>query len=117
MATGRNGKNEEMKEQSGAFVVIAEFAVPAEHRREFLDLCRFDGERSVADEPGCQQFDVSTADEASEAVVLYEVYNDRASFDIHLTMPHYATFAEGVDRLGVRKTNVRFFSRQHPSVK
>lgn len=100
-----------MEAQKSEFVVIAEFAVSASHRREFLELCRFDAERSVADEPGCQQFDVNTSEETLEHIVLYEVYDDRPSFDLHVAMPHYVTFAEGVDRLGVEKIRVRFFSR------
>jgi autoinducer 2-degrading protein len=97
-----------------AYVVIAEFAVVVEHRAEFLELCKYDGTRSVADEPGCSQFDVITTVETPDAVILYEVYDDRAAFDAHLTMPHYKVFAEGLERLGVAKTQVRFFERMHP---
>lgn len=102
-----------MNTQKSVFVVIAEFEAPEANRREFLDLCRFDSERSTQDEPGCQQFEVNTSDESLTSVVLYEVYDDRAAFDIHLNMPHYLTFAEGVDRLGVVKSRVRFFRRQY----
>jgi (4S)-4-hydroxy-5-phosphonooxypentane-2,3-dione isomerase len=97
-----------------AFVVIAELEVPAQHGSEFLELCRFDGEHSVSDEAGCRQFDVNTSDESPETIVLYEVYDDRAAFDFHLTTPHFVVFAEGVERLGVTRKQVRFFRRQHP---
>lgn len=103
-----------MVEKQKAFVVIAEFDVPAEHRDEFLELCRYDAEHSVADEPGCRQFDANIPEEAPNAVVLYEVYEDKAAFEAHLQTPHYAKFAEGVGRMGVTKTRVRLFSRQHP---
>ena len=103
-----------MEARKEAFVVIAEFEVSTAHRTEFLELCQFDAERSVGDEPGCRQFDVSTSEEALGSVVLYEVYDDRQAFDAHLTMPHFVTFAAGVERLGVVKIAVRFFSRQHP---
>ncbi|MFC6646014.1 putative quinol monooxygenase [Granulicella cerasi] len=102
-----------MENNKAAFVVIAEFEVSAENRREFLELCRYDAEHSVSDEPGCRQFDCSTAEESLESVVLYEVYDDRVAFDAHLQTPHYALFAEGVERLGVQKVRVRFFARQH----
>jgi len=95
-------------------VVFAEFNASTTNRDAFLELCRFDAERSVADEPGCSQFDVSTSNDNANVVVLYEVYDDQAAFDHHLTTPHYATFADGVQRLGVQITLVRFFSRQHP---
>ena len=103
-----------MESTKSAFVVIAELQVPAEHRDAFLQLCQFDSEHSVAGEPGCRQFDVITQPEAPETIVLYEVYDDRAAFDAHLTMPHYAAFAEGVERFHVEKTNVRFFTRHRP---
>jgi quinol monooxygenase YgiN len=96
-----------------AFVVIAEFAVASERKKEFLELCAFDSLRSVTDEPGCRQFDVVTSEESPEAVILYEVYDDRSAFDAHKATPHYAVFAEGVERLGVRMTLVRYLTRQH----
>ncbi|RXH58307.1 hypothetical protein GRAN_1617 [Granulicella sibirica] len=99
---------------STAFVVIAELQVPIEHREEFLKICQFDSEHSVADEPGCRQFDVLIQPESPETIVLYEVYDDRAAFDTHLTMPHFAPFAEGLERLNIPKPNVRFFTRNNP---
>ena len=95
-----------------AYVIIAEFEVSAAHKEEFLELCRYDSTRSVQDEPGCQQFDALTIDEAPEAIVLYEVYDNKAAFDAHLATPHYALFAEGVERLGIKEKQVRFLTRR-----
>jgi len=103
-----------METRESNFTVIAEFEVRAEHRQEFLDLCRFDAERSVQDEPGCQQFDVNTSEDNPNIIALYEVYDNRAAFDVHTTMPHFATFSDGLERLAVRKIQVRFFTRQYP---
>ena len=100
-----------MSNQTKSFVVIAELSVPEPHRAEFLELCAFDSRSSVGNEPGCRQFDVLTMESAPEAIVLYEVYDDRAAFDAHLATPHYAKFAEGVARMGVTKTQVRFLDR------
>ncbi len=94
------------------YVIIAEFEVRAEHKDEFLDLCRYDSTCSVRDEPGCRQFDALTIDDAPEAVVLYEVYDDKAAFEAHLATPHYATFASGVTRLDVTRKQVRFLTRR-----
>jgi quinol monooxygenase YgiN len=41
-----------------AFVVIAEFRVRPEKLADFLEAARDDAAHSVADEPGCRQFDV-----------------------------------------------------------
>ena len=100
-----------MPDQPKPFVVLAELSVPSPHRAEFLELCAFDSRSSVQNEPGCRQFDVLTAESTPEVIVLYEVYDSRAAFDAHLATPHYEKFAEGVTRLGVTKTQVRFLER------
>ena len=96
-----------------AYVVFAEFSVGAEQKAEFLELCKFDSVRSTTDEAGCSQFDVSASEELPELVVLYEVYADKAAFDLHMKTPHYEVFRAGVERLGVTVTQVRFFTRQY----
>jgi len=100
-----------MSQKTKAFVVIAEFEVSPYHKAEFLEVCGFDSVRSTEDEAGCRQFDVLTTEDSPTSVVLYEVYDDRAAFDVHVTMPHYAVFAEAVKRMGVETKAVRFFAR------
>ena len=94
------------------FVVIAEFSVAAQHKSAFLAACAIDAASSMADEPGCRQFDALTMADAPESVVLYEVYDDRSAFEAHLRTPHYAAFAEAVIRFGVATTQVRLLERQ-----
>jgi len=96
---------------SQAFVVIAEFEVAEEHKAEFLEVCRYDSVRSTTDEAGCSQFDVLTSEDAPTSVALYEVYDDRAAFDHHLTMPHFTVFSDATKRMGVETKAVRFFAR------
>ncbi len=100
-----------MSQEKKVFVVIAEFEVAAEYKAEFLEICLFDSVRSTEDEAGCRQFDVLTSDDSPTSVALYEVYDDRAAFDVHLTMPHFAVFSEVLKRLGVETKAVRFFAR------
>ncbi len=95
---------------SQAFVVIAEFEVSEEHKAEFLEVCRYDSVRSTTDEAGCRQFDVLTSEDAPTSVALYEVYDDRAAFDLHLTMPHFTVFSDAMKRMGVETKVVRFFA-------
>ncbi len=94
------------------FVVIAEFKVRDGHLVAFLKLAREDAERSVADEPGCLQFDVAVSDEDPHTVVFYEVYGDRAAFDAHLAMPHFTRFQEGFPALIVEQ-KARFLKRHY----
>ena len=100
-----------------ALTVIAEFAVSPQHREEFLELCAFDSTRSTQDEAGCRQFDVNTSSESPNVVVLYEVYDSQEAFDVHLKTPHFAKFAEGVERLGVVRTSLRMLHRHKSNTK
>nr|WP_321984136.1 putative quinol monooxygenase [uncultured Lichenicoccus sp.] len=102
-----------MTSTSAPFTVIAELEVAPEHKAEFLEACRLDGLGSVTNEPGCRQFDTLTLEEAPNDVILYEVYDDRAAFDHHLTTPHYKLFAAAVEKLGVQTRLVRFLARIH----
>ena len=47
---------------------------------------------SLRDEPGCRQFDVVIPDGDADRVVLYEVYDDAAAFDVHKRTAHFAMF-------------------------
>ncbi|GJD48244.1 (4S)-4-hydroxy-5-phosphonooxypentane-2,3-dione isomerase [Methylobacterium crusticola] len=96
-----------------AFVVIAEFKLKEGARAAFLELARDDAAHSVADEPGCRQFDVTVAEDDPDRIVLYEVYDDRAAFEAHLETPHLARFRAGFPALA-EPLPVRFLSRHHP---
>ena len=99
---------------SGAFVVIAEFQVAPGKMEAFLAAARDDARHSVADEPGCRQFDVVRPERSEDAVLFYEVYDDRAAFDRHLGTPHLARFREAFPALIVEERPVRFAVRIHP---
>jgi len=47
---------------------------------------------SVREEPGCRQFDVLEPTKEKDRVVLYEIYDDRAAFELHLKSTHFASF-------------------------
>ena len=74
------------------FVVWVTFA-PREGCREAFVALVAENARQSRQEPGCRQFDVLLPLDATAAVALYEIYDDRAAFDAHLAMPHYARFA------------------------
>ncbi|GAB6855207.1 putative quinol monooxygenase [Asaia astilbis] len=92
------------------FTVIAEFAAPAESYDAFLEICRYDSDRSLADEEGCLSFDVLRQQDASDIIVLHEVYTGRQAFDAHLKTPHFEKFAAALRDLRIEERNVRFFS-------
>ncbi len=97
-----------------AFVVIAEFEIRPGQLQAFLEAARDDAKHSLADEPGCQQFDVICPEGAEDTVVFYEVYDSRAAFDAHLETHHLARFREAFPPLVVTERPVRFCQRQHP---
>jgi len=43
-------------------------------------------------EDGCQRFDVWFGPDGPSTVFLYEIYDDRAAFDVHLASPHFKAF-------------------------
>ncbi|MCY4462774.1 MAG: putative quinol monooxygenase [Albidovulum sp.] len=98
----------------GAFVVLAEFKVKEGRLEEFLALARDDSAHSVADEPGCRQFDVIASPEEPNVVVFYEVYDSRNDFDAHLSAPHFERFASGHPELIAAQHPTRFFTRHCP---
>jgi (4S)-4-hydroxy-5-phosphonooxypentane-2,3-dione isomerase len=96
----------------GPFVIIAEFEVKPDQLERFLELAKTDASQSVANEPGCRQFDVTLDREQPNRVVLYEVYADEAAFDAHLATPHLAAFRAGIEGLVVSR-HVRRLTRVH----
>lgn len=99
-----------------AFVVIAEFQVKPGMLSAFMDAARDDATHSLADEPGCRQFDVicPQIEGGGGTVVFYEVYDSRAAFDAHLDTPHLERFRQAFPPLIVEERPVRFAQRHCP---
>ena len=97
--------------KSATFVVVPELVVKPDCLDAFLALAKDDASHSVADEPGCRQFDIVQMEGAPCQVLFYEVYDSRAAFDAHLRTPHLARFREGFPALVVEERPVRFADR------
>lgn len=91
------------------FVVIAEFQIKPGQVPAFLALAHNDASESLTNEQGCLAFDVLTPEGSEENVVLHEVYRDRAAYEHHTQMPHYAPFKKGSAPLLSGEPQVRFF--------
>lgn len=100
-----------MGANSGTFVVIAEFKIAKEHRKEFLVACEEDATCSMRDEPGCRIFDVLTSTETDDLVVLHEIYDNEAAFDAHRETEHFAAFVKALEKFGAERTQLRFFNQ------
>jgi quinol monooxygenase YgiN len=96
-----------------SYVVLPEFHVAPSNLEAFLAAARADAEASLANEPGCLQFDVVVDRSASPVrVVFYEVYAGRAAFDAHLETPHLAAFRLALSLC--EEKPVRLFERVVP---
>jgi (4S)-4-hydroxy-5-phosphonooxypentane-2,3-dione isomerase len=91
------------------YVVTVLFELNANEYERFLPLMIENANTSRGQEPGCRQFDVCVDPNGVTTVFLYEIYDDRAAFDRHLTMPHFKRFdAETAAMIASKK--VRTFS-------
>ena len=91
------------------YVITVDFKIKAAHAAEFRRAIDINARASVADEPGCSQFDVCVDPQDASKIFLYEIYDDLAAFEAHLRTPHYAVFdqasANWTEAKAVRKLN------------
>lgn len=88
----------------GNFALVVEFELKPGTADSFYPLIVENARASVANEPGCLQFDVVRHRDNPDRVVLYEVYADEAAFAAHAEMPHVAQFfAQGRPMIATQK--------------
>jgi (4S)-4-hydroxy-5-phosphonooxypentane-2,3-dione isomerase len=78
------------------FVIVAEFRTVPDKVDAFREVIGRQAERSVAEEPGCKQFDVGQDEADPTRFVLYEVYVDAAAFDEHIGLARFKKFQNEV---------------------
>ncbi|WP_429818038.1 putative quinol monooxygenase [Ensifer sp. B1-9] len=76
------------------FVVVVDFQVHDGCMERFLPAIVENAAMSLRDEPDCSVFEVCQDPERPNRVYLYEVYRDRAAFDVHLASSHFLRFNE-----------------------
>ncbi|MEM5529132.1 putative quinol monooxygenase [Gammaproteobacteria bacterium AS21] len=86
------------------FAVVVFFQVKAQFASEFNTLVLKNAKTSLEQESGCHQFDVCFDDAKPGEVFLYELYDDKAAFDVHLASEHFLAFAEASAQMVVDKT-------------
>ncbi len=74
------------------YVVTVFFTLKPEHVAEFLQAVIHNANTSLADEPGCRQFDVCVPHNGPNEVFLYETYDSEAAFAGHLVSDHFQAF-------------------------
>lgn len=91
-------------------VVTVDFELKPDARGLFLPLITRNARQSIENEPGCRRFDVCVDPDRPENVFLYELYDDRAAFDVHQRSAHFSAFNEESKSLVVDKT-IRLFQK------
>lgn len=99
------------------FVLIVDFQVKPEAIDTFNRLIDVNARASVAEEPGCRQFDVLRALDDPCRIVLYEVYDSEDAFKAHMGMAHTQTFLAAAKPLVERQTVSRLTRTVAPPVK
>jgi quinol monooxygenase YgiN len=98
----------------GRYVVTVDFEVQAGKLAAFMPLMIENAEQSRTLEPGCDRFDVLLPDGGGQHVFLYEIYRDKAAFDVHLKTAHFLQFNErsapllkgkSIDRFNIENDN------------
>ena len=89
---------------SGGYIIVVDFRVRPGQMAAFRTLIDENARASVRDEEGCSRFDVCADRKDPNRILLYEIYDDRAAFDVHLKTPHFAVFNEKSAPLVADKT-------------
>lgn len=85
------------------FVIWVTFDIKPGTFDEFHKAALEDARDSVANEPGCLEFNVLIPTASTDRLSLFEVYKDRKAFETHCTMPHFHTFAAVADKVVTAK--------------
>lgn len=96
------------------YVITVLFKIGAEHTSAFLQAIVANARTSLAEESGCRQFDVCVSERDSKEVFLYEVYDSKAAFDVHLGSLHFRQFTETTTAWVVTKV-ITAFERTYPT--
>ena len=74
------------------YVITVEFVLKPGTMADFRRLIDQNALDSCRDEPGCQRFDVLAPSAQDDQIFLYEIYDNRAAFELHLKTPHFDLF-------------------------
>lgn len=85
------------------YVITVTFEIDPAHLESFRPLMQKQADNSLNNETGCQQFDVCYSTETTNHCFLYEKYDDRAAFDVHLAKDYFAEFDTAVTPLVLNK--------------
>ena len=108
--TGRTNERTKSGRNAVAFAITVAFELVEGAFPEFHRLLAQNAALSVELEPDCLRFDVLTPNDAAAPthVFIYEIYRDRAAFDLHLASDHFRQFDQRSRDLVLSKTIVAY---------
>lgn len=74
------------------FTILVQFVIAPGEMGAFLPLMLTNARTSLREEEGCERFDVLQPEGEPDRIVLYEIYRDRAAFDVHAASAHFKEF-------------------------
>ena len=83
--------------------LIVEVDVVSGQRPAFLARTREHATACLREEPGCLRFDVLVPEDQAEAIVLYEVYADRAALEAHRATDRIVRYFDDVNGMIERR--------------
>jgi autoinducer 2-degrading protein len=103
---------------TAVFAITVAFELVEGAFPEFHRLVAENAALSVGLEPDCLRFDVLTPADAvvPTHVFLYEIYRDRAAFDLHLASDHFRQFDQRSRDLVLSKTAVAYRVEENAKV-
>lgn len=78
------------------YIVTVELEVQQSRAEDFSVLMETLAKTAVAEEPGCRRFDVCRSVPDPSVFLIYEVYEDIASFEAHTQMQHTKTASAAI---------------------
>ena len=97
------------------YVVAVLFEVEEAHAGAFREAILENAATSLREEAGCRRFDVAF-DEDGRRCFLYELYDSRAAFDVHLESEHFCAFSEATGPMVQEKRVETYALAENPHV-
>ena len=83
----------------GSYAVVATVQAKPGKRDEVLQAMRGHRDRSLADEPGTEQFDLLVPLHEEDKILIFECYADKDAFKAHAGGPSMAQVGKEIDGL------------------
>jgi (4S)-4-hydroxy-5-phosphonooxypentane-2,3-dione isomerase len=90
------------------FATVGTIEVAPKRRDQLLPLLVAHKARCLKDEPGTLQFEIPLPKDDDTKVLLYEVYQDDAAFEVHRNGPSFRRWQEETAEIVVRIYGTRY---------